>query len=64
VLGYFIEQVLAVYGLLANLDEGFSKHNVVFVADAIIFSSLIFVTCNTAQRATDEVRHFFNSNIF
>jgi hypothetical protein len=64
VLGYFFEQVLAVYGLLAKLEEGFNRNNIVFMSDAIIFSWLIFITCNTAQRATDEVRHFLNNTIF
>jgi hypothetical protein len=54
-----VEQVLAVYGLLANLKEGFTINNVVFVSSAVIFSSLIFVTCNTAQSATEEVGIFF-----
>jgi hypothetical protein len=53
-----------VYGLLSNLGEGVNKDNFVFVAQAIIFSWLIFVTCNTAQRATDEVRNIFKSVIF
>jgi hypothetical protein len=55
VTGCFVEQVLTVYGLLANLRDGFAIHNVVFVAGAVIFSSFIFVTCNTAQRTTEEV---------
>lgn len=54
-IGYFVEQVLAVYGLLSNLHEGFAINNAVFVTGAAIFSWLIFVTCNTAQRATEEV---------
>jgi hypothetical protein len=46
---------MTVYGLLANIREGFAVNNVVFVTGAVIFSSFIFVTCNTAQRATEEV---------
>jgi membrane-bound acyltransferase YfiQ involved in biofilm formation len=63
VIGYFIEQILSAYGLLANLEEGLNKSNIVLVADTIMFSWLVFVTCNTAQRATDEVRNFLNSTI-
>jgi len=55
VIGYFVEMVLAVYGLLANLREGFAINNVVFVSSAVIFSSFIMVICNTAQCATEEV---------
>jgi hypothetical protein len=55
VIGCFVEQVLAVYGLLANLREGFTVNNVVFVTGAVLFSSFIFVTCNTAQCATEQV---------
>jgi hypothetical protein len=55
VIGFFVEQVLAVYGLLANLREGFAIHNVAFVSSAVIFFSFIMVICNTAQRATEEV---------
>ncbi|GFG31244.1 hypothetical protein Cfor_06772, partial [Coptotermes formosanus] len=51
----FVEQVLAVYGLLANLQEGFTINNVVFVLSAVIFSSFIFVSCNIAQYVTEEV---------
>jgi len=51
----FVEKVLAVYGLLANLREGFAINNVVFVSSAVIFSSFIMVICNTAQCATEEV---------
>ena len=54
-IGFFVEQVLAVYGLLANLREGFAINNVAFVSSAVIFSSLIMVICNTAQCATEEV---------
>jgi hypothetical protein len=64
VIGYFYEEVMAVYGLLANLEEGFSRSNIALVSDAILFSLLIFVTCNTAHRATDEVRNFWNSTIY
>jgi hypothetical protein len=59
VIGYFVEQVLAVYALLSNLQEGFVKNNAVFVSIAMIFSWLVFITCNTAQRATEEVRTCF-----
>jgi hypothetical protein len=55
VIGYFLEQVLAVYGLLSNLQEGFVMNNILFVSSAMIFTWLIFVTCNIAQRATEEV---------
>jgi hypothetical protein len=55
VTGCFMEQVLSVYGLLANLREGFAINNVVFVSGAVIFSSFIMVICNTAQCATEEV---------
>jgi hypothetical protein len=55
VIGCFVEKVLAVYGLLANLREGFAINNVVFVAGAVLGSVSIFVTCNTAQCATEEV---------
>ena len=54
-IAFFVEQVLAVYGLLANLREGFALNNVVFVSSAVIFSSFIMVICNTAQCATEEV---------
>jgi len=55
VIGCFVELVLAVYGLLANLREGFAINNVVFVSSAVIFSSFIMVICNTAQWTTEEV---------
>jgi hypothetical protein len=55
VIGYFLQQVLAVYGLLSNFQEGFVMNNILFVSSAMIFTWLIFVTCNTAQRATEEV---------
>jgi hypothetical protein len=55
VIGCFVEQVLAVYGLLANLREGFAVNNVAFVSAAVIFSCIIMVICNTAQCATEEV---------
>jgi hypothetical protein len=57
VLGYFLEQVLAVYSLLSNLQDGFSKFNIVFTSSFMTFSFLIFITCDTAQRATDEVQY-------
>lgn len=46
------------YGLLANLQEGFTINNVVFVLSAVIFSSFIFVSCNIAQYVTEEVGIF------
>jgi hypothetical protein len=51
----FVELVLAVYGLLANLREGFAVNNVAFVSSAVIFSCFIMVICNAAQCATGEV---------
>jgi hypothetical protein len=55
VMTYFMEQVLAVYGLLSNLDEGFAINNIVFIFGTILFSVLIFSTCDIAQRVTEEV---------
>jgi hypothetical protein len=63
VVGYFFEQVLAAYSLLSGLQEGFSKFNVVFAASFLTFSWLIFITCDTAQRATDEVRRFWTASV-
>jgi hypothetical protein len=54
-LMFFVQEVLAVYGFLSEMESGFDVVNSTFAVIAIIFSYGIFVICDGGQLATEQV---------
>jgi hypothetical protein len=61
-LVFFVQDALALYGLISNMECGFDSVNSTFVVSAVMFTYAIFVICDGGQLATDQVapeRNFF-----
>jgi hypothetical protein len=54
-LVFFVQQVLAVYGLLSEMGRGFDVVNSTFAVSAVMFTYAIFVICDAGQLATEQV---------
>ncbi|XP_021920294.1 gustatory and odorant receptor 24-like isoform X2 [Zootermopsis nevadensis] len=58
-LVFFVQQVLAVYGILSEMGRGFDVVNSTFAVSAIMFTYAIFVICDAGQLATEQVGEAF-----
>lgn len=58
VILFFVQQVLAIYGLLSEMNHGLDIINGCFLFCALIFSYAIFVICDVAQKASEQVSQF------
>ena len=54
-LVFFVQEVLAVYGLTSNMERGFDGVNSTFAVSAVMFTYAIFVICDGGQLATEQV---------
>jgi len=54
-LVFFVQEVLAVYGLTSNMGRGFDSVNSTFAVSALMYTYAIFVVCDGGQLATDQV---------
>ncbi|KAJ9590819.1 hypothetical protein L9F63_016150, partial [Diploptera punctata] len=60
---YFVQQVLAVYGFLAEMDKGFTTTRFGFIVSIIMFTYAIFIICSCAHRTTQKVGYEFQRNL-
>ena len=54
-LMFFVQDVLAVYGLTSNMERGFDSVNSTFAISAVVFTYGIFVICDGGHSATEQV---------
>lgn len=59
-LVFFVQQVLAVYGLLSEMGRGFDVVNSSFAVSAVMFTYAIFVICDAGEAATERVGSQFS----
>jgi hypothetical protein len=52
---FFVQEVLAVYGLTSNMEHGFDSVNSIFAVNVVISTYAIFVICDRGQLVTDQV---------
>jgi hypothetical protein len=54
-LVFFVQDVLAVYGLTSNMERGFDSVNITFAISAVLFTYGIFDICDRGHLATEQV---------